>query len=505
VNELPSTRDLPVAPASALPARLFAPIAAVLAFAIPAALLIASGRIPGRVFSDQRVYHEPAIRQFVQHWPRVDLFDYLSATTPGYHLFLATLLRGLDALGLSTLANAPATLQGASALITCLWLAILAWWLTRWTTPARAALALLPLATSMYVLQAGAWVLPDNAGWLGVTLMLMLALSPRLSQRHILAAGLTLLALVFTRQNHLWTASLIVVSAWMSIGPRVNEPWEGSWSQHLTYNTPRRISRSLFALLACLPAVLLLTWLVTLWGGLTPPRFHTLHQGFNLATPGFVLAVIGFGSIIFAGTLWCPVAEAFMEWRRWLAVAAIISLALALATPTTYSMEAGRWSGLWNIAARLPAIGNYASVLMVPLAVLGGVVIASCFRRLWMRERIVILAALASFSLAQSANAQLWQRYVEPMVLILLAYLIARVGHAARTHWRELALPILAALAFTAASFSLPATLKGGGLFTWPKVTDTPTEQPFDLPTKPKNRDLSTQHGAHRETRRATE
>jgi len=505
VNQLPSTRDLPATAPGALPARLFAAGAAVITFALPAAILIASGRIPGRVFSDQRVYHEPAIRQFAQQWPRFDLFDYLSATTPGYHILLATLVRGLSALGLDSLAAAPTTLQSASALITCLWLALFAWWLTRWTTPVRAVLALLPLGTSMYVLQAGAWVLPDNAGWLGVTIMLMLALSPRLSHRHILAAGLVLLALVFTRQNHLWTASLVVVGAWMSVGPRSVEPWEGSWSEHLTYNTPRRLARAGFALLACLPAVLLLTWLVTLWGGLTPPRFHTLHQGFNLATPGFVLAVIGFGSLIFAGTLWCPVAEALSEWRRWLVLAAIIALALALATPTTYSMEAGRWSGLWNIAGRLPAVGGYASVLMVPLAVLGGVVLASCFRRLWMRERIVILAALAAFSLAQSANAQLWQRYVEPLVLILLVYLVARVGGATRPRWPEAILPILAALAFTAASFSLAATLRGGGLSDWPKVTDTPTERPFELPGQPARSQQSATPPSHSESRPSPE
>jgi hypothetical protein len=488
VNPLPSTRLLPDASPASPRQRALVLLASIASFLIPALLLIASGRIPERVFSDQRVYHEPAIRQFISQWPRVDLFDYLSATTPGYHLLLAGIVKIVSPVassaGLGEFAASSALLQLISAAITCVWLGTIAWWLTRLTTPLRALATILPLSCSMYVLQAGAYVLPDNGGWLGVTLMLMLALSPRLSHRHVLLAGLVLMALVFTRQNHLWTASLIVIAAWMSAMPKGRAPWETTWTEDLLYAAPARLTRSLMALVACVPALLVLAWLVSLWGGLTPPRFHTLHQGFNLATPGFVLAVLGLGSIIFAGTLWCPVVEALMHWRRWLLIASIVSIAIALIAPTTYSMEAGRWSGLWNVARRLPALGGYASIVIVPLAVLGGVVLTSCLRRLSMNERVVVLSALAAFSCAQAANAQLWQRYVEPFTLLVLVYLVARVGEAVRTRWWELALPVLAAAAFTAGSLGMPGTIRGQGLFAWPRVTDVPSETPFELPTE---------------------
>jgi len=43
----------------------------------------------GRGAFDQLNYHEQVIRRFVEQWPAPDLSDYLSATTPGYHLALA--------------------------------------------------------------------------------------------------------------------------------------------------------------------------------------------------------------------------------------------------------------------------------------------------------------------------------------------------------------------------------------------------------------------------------
>src|SRR6185503_20842297 len=81
--------------------------------------LIFSGRMPGRAGQDQLQYHEPAIRQFAAELPRPELHDYLSATTPGYHLLLGVAVRaGLDSR---------TALQCLGSLFTAAMLGTLAW------------------------------------------------------------------------------------------------------------------------------------------------------------------------------------------------------------------------------------------------------------------------------------------------------------------------------------------------------------------------------------------
>src|SRR3954471_19287846 len=60
-----------------------------LTFAVLGTVLILSQRIPGRVAYDQKLYHDPSIRQFASQWPDFDFWHYLSATTPGYHVLMA--------------------------------------------------------------------------------------------------------------------------------------------------------------------------------------------------------------------------------------------------------------------------------------------------------------------------------------------------------------------------------------------------------------------------------
>jgi len=417
-----------------------------LAFVVPAGVLIASGRIPERVFSDQRVYHEEAIRQFAREWPAFNFTDYASATTPGYHVLLAGVVRFLSG---STL-----MLQAFSALFTLALVMLLGWWVGRATSPWRAIALALPFAASTYIVQSGVWLLPDNLAWFGVLAILVLALRPPesagVAAGVLIRGGAVLAALVFTRQIHLWAAGLLWLSAWLT--PPLPP---GAWWRTLVSTPAKRIAWLLGAFLVTLPAFGVLAWFRSLWGGaLTPPKFASLHQsGLNLAAPAFTLALVGGFSMLFGATLLAPLVSAWRERRGWLIGAGIAALALGVAAPTTYSMAQGRWTGLWNLAAKLPSIGH-TSLLIAGLAVVGGVALVAWTYHLDARRRLVLLGALAGFAAAQSVNAQLWQRYVEPLVLMVVIYLAACApadaprSRAAR--WREAALPVLAALAFTA-------------------------------------------------------
>ncbi|MBC7772948.1 MAG: hypothetical protein H7210_10670 [Pyrinomonadaceae bacterium] len=427
------------APASGglLSARWVVPIVLMALHFMVAVPLILRGTMTGRWGEDQINYHEPAVRIFAQELPRPNLRDYHSATTPGYHLIVAATSR--------LLGDSTATLQLIGSVFTAVLLGTLGaavmlrhraseidrGSLTSRPCSASSRMAMvislavcLPLVCSMYVFQAGVWLLPDNAGWLGVLLVMLVSLRFRAGLGALAAGSAALVALVLFRQIHIWAAGLLWVGAWLSVmdSPRKSE----SIRELLTYPS-LRLRRTMGAVAATLPAFVILYIFYTMWGGLTPREFQGQYKGFNPAAPAFILAVLGVVSVFFigfiAGGLWLLVTRK----RVLLGTAIGIGLILALVPKTSFSVADGRFSGLWKIAEKLPLVAHHTAPGIVVLAVLGSIMAAAWFVSLPWRERWFFLAALCGFTAAQSASFQIWQRYTEPFILMLLALLSSGV------------------------------------------------------------------------------
>lgn len=405
---------------------------------------IASGLLPGRMASDQLRFHEVVVRLFREQWPDLNLRDYRSATTPGYHLVIAACSM--------VLGDARALLQHAGSLFTLALLVLLARALAsrRRADPApeaaraslTAAAMVLVFGSSLYVWPAGVWLLPDNAGWLFVLAALLLALRraehPSSNLRAWCAlSGLAVLALVCVRQIHLWVAAPLLTAAWLAPGvpgpeaPRPPAPRPLAAELARLTSLPRaRATQTILLGLCLVPAVAAVAWFARLWGGLTPPLFQAPspgaastelaagYAGVNLAAPAFVLALLALFTPFFAAGL--PLRRAVTGARIALLAGALAGLALALIAPTTYDKDAGRWTGLWNITRSLPALGGRTSILIAALSTAGGVCVVLWALALPRRVAWVLLAALVGFMAAQSASHQLWQRYCEPLVLLLL-------------------------------------------------------------------------------------
>ncbi|MBL8991680.1 MAG: hypothetical protein JNJ48_08900 [Phycisphaerae bacterium] len=403
--------------------RAWAPALALTAcFALAAAAIIFFGSTPERIRVDQNDYHLQAIRSFAQQWPRPDLHDYASATTPGYHLLMA------GASGVVGDGERP--LRLASLLISLPLVGLMAHWCVRRAGRPGAALMALPFACSPYVLASGAWLLPDNAAWLGVLGVLMFCWRGRVDGWFVAGGALVLAVLVLTRQIHLWTAAPLLAAAWIGNGASGDErpPLLSRIEFGLLLGEPRaRVARAAAALVAATPAVALLAAFVSAWGGLVPPRFQTVLHGGNAATPAFVLSLLAIYGLALAPLLWDRLVELVRERPAVLLLALTAGAAVALVPATTYSVEDGRWTGLWQVAAQAPVIGGRTSVIILLLAPAGAVVAALIASGLNLRERWVWLAALAGFTLAQSANHACWQRYVEPALLMLVAMAGARL------------------------------------------------------------------------------
>ncbi len=383
--------------------------ALVLGVSVP---LILNAGMVGRQGFDQINFHEPAIRIFAHDWPRFDLVHYLSATTPGYHLALAAWAR--FALGSS------ASLQLAAHAFTFLLLALVSW---RCLARGRAGVAIacvLALAASRYVFFPGVWLLPDNAGWCLVVAILLIALRERWDWVGVAIGSAALLALVMVRQSHAWALAPLLVGAWFA-------------------RSAGSIGRGAITLAGALPAALALAWFAKRWGGLTPPLFQAqMHAPgaprVNLAAPAFVLALVGVYAPAFAATILPALADLWRTHRRRLALIVAGAALLALVPQTTFSREHGRWGALWTAAAlggpregRPPVTELFAhtNVVIAALAIAGAVTLGTLLSRATERERWVVTAALAGFAASFASTGLVFQRYAEPLVLIVLAMLVS--------------------------------------------------------------------------------
>ncbi len=387
-----------------------APTLVVAIYLLVALPFIFSGHEGGRGAWDSVQYHEPAIRTFAEQLPSPDLSDYLSATTPGYHLVLAHVARWID--------DSTMTLQLAGALFTAALLGLLAWWCGRRAGWAVGALLCVLFIASQYGLFPGIWLLPDNAAWLCVLAIILLALGRRPTIWTLIAMSAILVALVCVRQIHVWAACVVWAHAW------INAPCAQG---HIFHDVSHRVKRTAAAIVLTLPAFAALGWFAQLWGGLSPPTFQDKVQGANLAAPPFMLMEVAILALPLSAFL-IPSIRA-LDRRVWLLVggAAALGLVLALIPETTWSTSGGRYSGWWNIVRAAPVVGGRTSVLVLALAPVGAAVLTIWAACTPTRTRWIVLAALAGFAAAQTASYNVWQRYHEPFLLMLLALMASAI------------------------------------------------------------------------------
>lgn len=377
-------------------------------------------RFHTRAGYDHTLYHMPVIRSFASQWPTPDVSDYASATTPGYHLLMAAVLRALDD---------ERAVRAASALIGALLAGLMVFALARARGAAWGVTRALPLICSLYVVSSAAWALPDNAAWALVLAILLIVLRPRLRLDALALAGVTLAALVLMRQIHLWAAAPIWAAWWL--GESAGDGPEPRLLPTRDDPMARKAARAAIALLATLPAFLVVAWFVKLWGGTTPPEFTDRLSGPNLVVPATILTVLAMVGAFYAGD-WLPGAWRALRERTGarIAVAASlpIGLALGLIAPSSYHHE-DRISHIWNVVRRLPTLADRSPVIVLG-SVAGAMTAALIFSAMRLRDRWIMLSVLVSFAAAQSAGALAWPRYAEALVIMWVALACARMERA---------------------------------------------------------------------------
>jgi hypothetical protein len=369
-------------------------------------LLILWGRDDHRATYDQTLYHLPTIRHFASQFPRPNLSNYLSATTPGYHLVVAAVAR------LGGWSDRLTALKVIGALFTVGLVGTTGWLIGGRVGFRQAVVLTLPLLCSLYVISSGVWLLPDNAGWWGVAGVMTVAMGGWRGPRTAWLGGALLLLTVLMRQSHLWAAAPLWAAA--AVAPAGDEE---EWG---------RSKRVAVMLLATLPSFAAVGYFFWLWGGPTPPSVRDVMTGGNAAAPAMVLAVIGVMTPFFLGYLLPARTRSARKSVLAALVGGVLGLIIGVVPRTSYSIEARRFSGLWNFVNHAPVFGD-RSLLIIVLSCAGGVALGLWSTALPPRKAAVFLIAWAAFVAAQAANAMAFQRYYEPMVLITLALAVAHL------------------------------------------------------------------------------
>lgn len=398
--------------------------------------------------NDMMDYHSIEIRRIEAQWPVPDLRDAFTTTTPGFHVVLA----GLARAGMSSMAlRIVAALAGLAA-----WL--VAWRVAlTWCGAARAALLVAPMALSPYVLGSAVWLTTDASALAFGAATVGVALVGVSARRSAWTAAALAAGTVLVRQIMVWVVAPAAMGMW----------WRGG----------ARGARILAAALVALPAVVCVGAFFLLWGGSMPPRFQPFHQAvWNPSAIVLALAAAGAWGVFLLPWMWARLDAAA---RTGVIVAVLLGTVVSAVPQSAYRKvlppdvqrvgtrtektwgptapdvvkgagEVGRWGGpLWDLAKATPAVAG-RSVLLVGLAGVGAGVLMGLSgladRSGRGRSAAMLLVALAGMVAAQSLNAQTFERYFDPWILLTLGWLVALGASGARQPRLTVGLALLASL-----------------------------------------------------------
>ena len=293
------------------------------------------------------------------------------------------------------------------------------------------------LGCSPYVLSSSVWLTTDNLASIALVAAFLIAIP--------IASGSTRSPLRAGALTALAAAAAVVVRQILAYAAAF--PGAAIVARAAAERRMPRLSELALAALALVPALALVVFFMRLWGGLVPPTFREYHGGgANPATPVYALAVFAVWGL--------PVFVGMPGYLRELISPRILLLALCAAAaaclvPSDYVVHVRFGGILWTVASKLPAPAE-RSLVLVPLAALGAAAIGA-YLRLWSRSNSVAARAVGAYALlafagmviAQTANAQCFERYLQPPVVVFaLVAAVAIAGRALRT-WPILAMALV--------------------------------------------------------------
>ncbi|WP_460730105.1 hypothetical protein [Nocardia heshunensis] len=386
------------------PGRAYLPAAGAFVVVVGlAAIVAATGVVVTAGGNDQRAFHWPSVEQLRHSFPHLDLVGLNTATGPLYHLVVAA-ISGPLGLGEHGTQIVGALFAGCLAALAVWQARSLPTWYLR-------GLAVAPLLLSAYFWQSALWMLTDDAALVFALAATGLMIAAPTTRRQV-AIGLLVAAAIATRQTFVWLLVPAVLSCVDPVRPR---------------DDPKSALRG--AVLVAVPGVVVLGWLILLWGGLTPPamrQFNAANPSWTAIAFTFAVAAIFAVPVLVATTSFAVVREHLVAG----VVTGLIVAAPALvfrSAATKFPDDSRRGGVLWTVVGQLPDVAGRSPVLAVA-AFVGGFACTALFFVLERRSAVIIAAALIALAVVTAPGSQLYQKYAELPIAMLAVLVIAELA-----------------------------------------------------------------------------
>jgi hypothetical protein len=346
---------------------------------------------------DETNWHYPTILRFTDQIPHVDLADYPSATTPLYHLVMASvsLVCGSNVVGLR--------LVSSLISLACL-LLVYGHFSRRGPIPGALYFALL-FFLSPYFIGPAVRLSTDNMA-LGLAILSILAMDigqPDL--RRSLLTNVLVLLTVLTRQLYAWLIGAYVFTVFLG----------------------RRYRRSIADWATSLLPVLIPmaggAFFVILWKGLAPPEFSVQHTALalNWDAPVYAVSLLGLYGSFFAS--WYFVLYKGGTGKVFAIVVPVVVAIVYLALHPVSGVydKTTRGGALWLVASALPELFSSSIVYWV-LFPIGLFCTILMIRYLALRRDYVMSVCFVLWMMANMVNNQTIQKYYEPLILFFLGH-----------------------------------------------------------------------------------
>jgi hypothetical protein len=364
--------------------------------------------------SDEEIFHYPLIRKFIATFPKMDLSDYPSATTPLYHVFSATIGKLVSSdIRVLRAANVLITYASAVALFALFQREIMTGWLT-------SLLVALTMVLSPYVFGNSFLLMTDNLAMLFAIGAIWCAMRYlRTGQWDMVAlAALLACCAIMTRQFYLWLLITILVA---SVARKLERPAEGALFGALV-----------LTLLALAPVVVL----CVLWGGFTPPQFQFYTAStLRIAPLAFLTATLGMYSAPFLVLSACNVSRLSLQARNVARIAVVVltSAVLLWFGQLHYVREVVGCNGaatcmvtdgyLWRLSQLFPSIGQTSLLfcVLVPL----GIIALLCVPR--NKAGLFAITIFMSFGFFSISQVSLFQKYYDVPALLVICLIFTGI------------------------------------------------------------------------------
>ena len=351
---------------------------------------------------DEMYCHYKVIEQFYYEFPNLYLKDYLSTTTPLYHIIMAIIC--------ITFSLSKYVVRISGVILSTIGLYLTYRYLqAKRINYVKNGFIIACMSVSLYVIGPSTRASTDNLAFFLVIIALFLIdndIKDKQKNHNIILGVIFSISSILTRQFYLWIAGVLFFRI---------------FDQRLEKRT------KLFCLIGSVFSAMSLLPFLVLWKGLTTPTYQVRYTNaslINLDVLTFIICLLGFFTLLFRITKYKEYIS-FLQVKRnsinviLLTCFGIVYLILNPLQIVNDPTIQGGW--LLSVASRFPEVAS-TSIIFWGLFFIGLIEFLRIIELSIDSKKYVIISAFILWALCNSFSSILYQKYYEPLMLFFTGY-----------------------------------------------------------------------------------